>query len=264
MRRTQPRLVKVVLVASALLACSSDPEQGGSSGAAPSPDAGVPEAGDPQVDGGAGDADADADDGPVAPARQVLFDGSDTSAWKMAGLGSFDVVDGSLVANPDDGLGLYWCTFVTPADFELELEWRRTGEDDNSGVFVRFPDPDSQGYDNTAWVAVHFGFEVQIDETGAPDGAAVHKTGAIYEQADQQLSQIPALPVGEWNQYRISVVGQTYRVVLNGTQVTEWSFPGDPNAPERGLPSTPEQPRYIGLQSHTGHVEFRNVVLHAP
>ena len=260
MRRTNPRLVTVALVATVLFGCSSYPDQAGSSGAGSGPPDAVPDAGDSQVDSG----QPDAGDGAVAPYGEVLFDGTDTTAWKMAGLGSFDLVDGSLVANPGDGLGLFWCTVVTPADFVLELEWRRTAEDDNSGVFVRFPDPDSQGYDNTAWVAVHFGFEVQIDETGAPDGAAVHKTGAIYEQAGQQLSQIPALPVGEWNEYRISVLGQTYRVVLNGTQVTEWSFPGDPNAPDRGLPSTPAEPRYIGLQSHTGHVEFRNVVLRAP
>ena len=55
-----------------------------------------------------------------------------------------------------------------------------TATDDNSGVFVAFPAPEQQGYDNTADVGVHLGFEMQIDELGRPDGAPSHRTGAIY------------------------------------------------------------------------------------
>ena len=55
-----------------------------------------------------------------------------------------------------------------------------TAFDDNSGIFVNFPDPTQQGYDNTAYVGVNFGFEVQIDELARPDNAAIHRTGAIY------------------------------------------------------------------------------------
>ena len=45
------------------------------------------------------------------------------------------------------------------------------GADDNSGVFVAFPDPEQQNYDNTAYVGINLGFEVQIDELGRPDNA---------------------------------------------------------------------------------------------
>jgi hypothetical protein len=256
------RVTIAVVLCAAVLGCSSEPNSSPSSGeTADTPDAASPDAGEPGHDGGDG---GDGGNGGGAAAMTILFDGRDASAWKMAGLGSFSVEDGALVANPGDGLGLFWCTIPTPADFILELQWRRTAEDDNSGVFLRFPDPDSKGYDNTAWVGVHFGFEVQIDETGAPDGALVHTTGAIYEQEGQLLSQVPALPVGQWNQYEISVIGQSYRVVLNGVQVSEWVFGGDPAHPDRGQPSTRAVPRYIGLQSHTGRVEFRDIVLRAP
>ena len=54
------------------------------------------------------------------------------------------------------------------------------GADDNSGVFVGFPHPEQQGYDNTAYVGVNFGFEIQIDELARPDNAPIHRTGAIY------------------------------------------------------------------------------------
>ena len=54
-----------------------------------------------------------------------------------------------------------------------------TAFDDNSGIFLNFPDPAQQGYDNTAYVGVNFGFEVQIDELARPDNASIHRTGAI-------------------------------------------------------------------------------------
>jgi hypothetical protein len=148
-----------------------------------------------------------------------------------------------------------------PPDFILRLEWRRTREDDNSGVFVRFPHPDSKGYDNTAWVAVHFGFEVQIDELGRPDGAGMHKTGAIYDEPFQGLTLKAARPVGEWNDFEIRVQGQTYTVQMNGQQVTTFTYTAgsDPQRPDRGLPSTTGVPRYVGLQAHTGQVAFRNI-----
>ncbi|PYQ64471.1 MAG: hypothetical protein DMF53_07400 [Acidobacteria bacterium] len=201
----------------------------------------------------------------AAPAPDVaeagftaLFDGVSAGNWKMAGRGTFFAAGGILEMVPGDGLGLLWCTTPTPADFTLRLEWMSTRDDDNSGVFVRFPHPDSKGYENTAWVGVDFGFEVQIDEHG---DVPIHRTGAIYDQAGQTLTQIPALPPGQWNQYEIRVTGQTYTVLLNGTQVTVFTFtPGsDATHPDRGLPGTAAVPRYVGVQAHTGRVLFRKI-----
>jgi hypothetical protein len=136
---------------------------------------------------------------------------------------------------------------------------RLSPPDDNSGVFVRFPNPNSKGYDNPAYVAVHFGFEVQIDETGAPDGAPQHRTGAIYDEPNQAFALQPALPVGQWNSYEIRVQADTYTVQLNGIQVTEFT---NPHA-DRGVPSRPDAPRFIGMQAHTGVVAFRNIEIEA-
>ncbi|HKW99683.1 MAG TPA: family 16 glycoside hydrolase [Bryobacteraceae bacterium] len=198
---------------------------------------------------------------PFAPEAgfKALFDGLSTANWNMAGPGNFLAMDGALESVPGGDIGLFWCTTPTPPDFVLRLEWMRTGPNDNSGVFVRFPDPNSKGYNNTAFVGVNFGFEVQIDEQGVPDGAGIHKTGAIYAQPSQTLSQIPAKPPLEWNQYEIRVKGQTYTVQLNGVQVT--TFQNTDGA--RGLPSTNNAPSFIGLQSHTGRVAFRKIRIKA-
>ena len=194
----------------------------------------------------------------------TLFDGTLTPAWRMSTIvnqpgrddpGRFDVIDGALVATPGTDLGLLWYTQPVPASFELALEWRTTAIDDNSGVFVRFPDLDSKGYDNTAWVAVNFGFEIQIDNTGHPDGAPVHTTGAIYNMPDQELSLVPARAVGEWNEYRIRAVGQVYTVFLNDVQTTRF----ENHDATRGIAS----PAFIGMQTHTGRPAFRNIRVRA-
>src|SRR5947209_108130 len=198
----------------------------------------------------------------------ALFNGFSTDNWRMSTIrnqpgrddpGRFSIVDRTLESVTGSDLGLYWCTTPTPADFELVLEWLRWENWDNSGVFVRFPNPESKGYNNSAFVAVDFGFEIQIDETGAPDGAPAHKTGAIYAQPGQTLTQIAARTPGEWNEYAIRVQGQTYTVTLNGTKVAVFENLN----PARGLPSTSASPSYVGLQTHTGRVAFRNIRIKA-
>lgn len=208
----------------------------------------------------------------LEPNFEYLFDGTEKTSkrWQMSTIrnqppgrnnpGTFMVIDGVLQSFPGDDLGLFWYPTPTPPDFILKLEWRRSQADDNSGVFIRFPDPNSKGYNNTAFVGVDFGFEVQIDELGAPDGAAIHKTGAIYNEPIQTLTQQPAKPLGEWNEYEIRVQGQTYTVLLNGTQVTTFQ---NTNL-NRGLASTPTAPSFIGLQVYPGkHVAFRNIRIKA-
>jgi len=200
------------------------------------------------------------------PMWTTLFDGTLTPAWRMSTItnqpgnddpGRFDVVDGALVAISGSDIGLLWHTQPTPASFELALEWKQASPDDNSGVFVRFPDLDSKGYNNTAYVAVELGFEIQIDNNGAPDGAPKHTTGAIYNIDDQQFTLVAPRPVGEWNEYLIRVIDQTYTVFLNGTQTTRFV-----NADvTRGVPV----PSFIGLQTHPapGSISFRSVRVRA-
>jgi choline dehydrogenase-like flavoprotein len=203
---------------------------------------------------------------PPEPGFTALFNGFATSKWRMSTIsnqppdksnpGNFIVVDGSLESTPGNDLGLYWYSELMPADFVLKLEWLRWTEDGNSGVFVRFPHPNSKGYNNTAYVGVDFGFEVQIDQFGAPDGQGIHKDGAIYNEPGQTLTLQPAKPATQWNEFEIRVQGQTYTVFLNGAQVTVFN---NPHA-GRGLPSAPGAPSFIGLQSHFGsRVAFRRI-----
>ena len=205
----------------------------------------------------------------------LLFDGTSLVNWRMSTIanqpgrdnpGRFVVAGNALVSAPGTDLGLLWCTIAMPPDFVLKLDWRSPQISDNSGVFIRFPNPDSKGYNNTAWVGVDYGFEVQIDQRAMPDGAAVHKTGAIYDlRGPNSPDTLPVRALGEWNQYEIRVQGQNYQISLNGQLVTNFTFApgGDAQHPDRALPSTPTVPRYIGLQTHTGNVAFRNIQFQA-
>jgi hypothetical protein len=198
------------------------------------------------------------------PMWTTLFDGMPNAAWRMSTIvdqpgrddpGRFDLLDGALIAVPGNDIGLYWYATPVPADFELALEWRQASPDDNSGVFVRFPDLDSKGYNNTAYVAVDFGFEIQIDNNGFPDGAPKHTTGAIYNVDDQAFTRVAPRPIGEWNEYVIRAVGQTYTVALNGTQTTRFV----------NADATRGTGNFIGLQTHPapGSISFRNIRVRA-
>ena len=183
---------------------------------------------------------------------QALFNGRDADNWRMAGPGRFLAVEGVLEAVPFEDIGMFWCTQPMPDDYQLRLDWMSTLEEDNSGVLLRFPDPFSKGYINPAYVATQFGFEVQIDELAEPDGAAVHRTGAIYGIEAQALTQQPARPPGQWNAYEIRVKGQRYTVKLNGNLVADFTN----SDPARGQTSVPH---FVGLQCHEGRMLFRNI-----
>jgi hypothetical protein len=218
---------------------------------------------------------------PPAPGTLIqLFDGQTLANWRMAGRGTFHAIDGGLQSVPSFDLGLLWCTIPMAEHYRLELEFFSRTPQTNSGIFVRFRHPDSTGYYNPAWSAVFSpgqpavasGFEIQIDNTGAPDGRPRHRTGAVYAvNYPNDLPSDPQMPpptagdfvnpqnalVMAWNQYRIDVTGDVIRVNLNGIDTARYTNT-DPN---RGRFSAVE-PTFVGLQSYSNYsftTAFRNI-----
>jgi len=201
------------------------------------------------------------------PGFEVLFDGTSLGDWTMSTItnqpgrddpGDFRVRRGTLESRTGTDLGLLWLKRPTPERYVLRLQWMMTAPDDNSGVYFGFPDPRNENYNNTAYVGVNFGFEVQIDELARPDNAGIHRTGAIYGFKGPDVPSVTR-PVGEWNDYEITVDAADITVVLNGQTLNQFHFTGDPQSPRRGQPSTPQDPRFIGLQTHTGRLLFRHI-----
>jgi hypothetical protein len=219
---------------------------------------------------------ATASPNPLEDTYQYLFDGTDTlfSKWQLAGGGAFALVDGLIIAQPDQAgeLGLLYFPKQFN-DFNLRLEFRLNDPaNDNSGVFLRFRDPRmpvpgrdgvSRPYNNQHWVAVDTGFEIQIDEAAKPSGLDKNHTAAVYDIPTdpggivfQSYRRAAPLRAGAWNEMEIEVVGQTYVVRLNGTETTRF----DNVDTFRGKPASVDlQSGFIGLQAHTGRVAFRNV-----
>jgi hypothetical protein len=197
-----------------------------------------------------------------------LFDGRQLGNWRMSTIrnqpgrdnpGQFAIRRGALESQPGTDLGLLWFGQPAPARYVLRLQWMMTAPDDNSGVFIGFPNPENEGYDNSAYVGVNLGFEIQIDELARPDGALLHRTGAVYQLKGPTDGSSVVHPIGEWNQYEITVDLPAVTIALNDIVINRFQFQGDPQSPRRALRSSAQAPRFIGLQTHTGRVLFRNI-----
>ena len=163
----------------------------------------------------------------------TLFDGSSVAGWRQAGPGEFQLDRGELVAK--GGMGLFWYADRSFRDFTLSLEWKVDDADDNSGIFVRFPDPGDD-----PWVAVNEGYELQICDTAAPK----HNTGSVY--SFQAPTHVPTKPVGQWNKTVIDVDGGEMKVSINGSVVS--------TVTECELTEGP-----IGFQSEGKEIHWRNI-----
>jgi hypothetical protein len=187
-------------------------------------------------------------------AFRPLFTGS-RAGWAMAGGGDVLVLFNSIIeSRPGNNLGLFWYTREVFRNFVLKVDWLSFNPgQDNSGVFIRFPALNASDPLNDWKLPVNNGYEIQIDDTGFnPDTGKrndpFHQTGAVYTLAPS--SKIVSKPAGQWNTFEIEATTKRINVALNGQAVTD--CPLDGSRPALG---------HIGLQTHTGNVQFRNVMI---
>ncbi|MEX0875846.1 MAG: DUF1080 domain-containing protein [Phycisphaerales bacterium] len=179
-----------------------------------------------------------------------LFNGKDLSGWACEGdISAWGVEDGELVT-VKPGQGWWLRTDKMYRDFELMLDfWMPEGG--NSGVGLRGSSNGDPAFP---------GFEVQILDTHGEE-PSVHNSGAVYEAIAPAAMAVK--PAGEWNTYRIRVVGDTLDVWLNGEHVQQ-----DQQLDDRGYFRDPEQKLpldtrattgYISIQDHGHPFRYRNI-----
>jgi hypothetical protein len=170
----------------------------------------------------------------------------DLTGWKMSGDGGFRAIERGAIESYG-GSGLLWYADQIYENFVLNLEWRTTHGNDNSGVFIRSP-PLVDG----PQAAIERGYEIQIDDRGYdPETdkckSPLHITGSIYKLAPAKI--VTSRGAAIWNEFEITARGELIQVVLNGEEVCR-------------LDKASREPRgHIALQAHHegSRVQFRNL-----
>ncbi|MCC6289121.1 MAG: DUF1080 domain-containing protein [Chitinophagaceae bacterium] len=137
-----------------------------------------------------------------------IFNGKDLTGWTAHGTEKWYVENGLLIceSGPDKAYG-YLSTDKNYKNFDLTLEFKQSANG-NSGVFFRST---IDGVKISGWQA-----EV------APPGS---NTGGIYESYGRgwlikpEAEKDKYLKFGDWNTYRIRVVGDEVTTWLNGHEM---------------------------------------------
>ena len=189
-----------------------------------------------------------------------LFNGEDLVGWKglvetpvkRAQMSADELADAQRKADEEmrqhwsaeggvlvfDGKGHSLCTADDYGDFEMLVDWKIEAGGD-SGIYLR-GSPQVQIWDPDRW----------------PEGS-----GGLYNNQKYPSKPIGRAdnPVGEWNTFRIKMIGENVSVWLNHQPVVV-SVPLE-NYWERGKPIYPTG--QIELQSHGSKLYFKDIMIRA-
>jgi Domain of Unknown Function (DUF1080) len=148
--------------------------------------------------------------------------------------GSWSVKDGILCFT---GTGENLCTKRSFGDFELLMDFRIPKNGD-SGIYLRGSP------------------QVQIWDPARSDAGASLGSGGLYNNTvNRDPLKLADNPVGDWNTFRITMIGERVTVYLNGILVVDNIVME--NYWDRKIPIFPNGP--IELQTHGTELMFRNV-----
>ena len=148
-----------------------------------------------------------------------LFNGEDLSGWKaVAGTATFAVENGEIIGTAVAGSpNTFLITEDTFGDFILELELKVEHVSSNSGVMAR-GQFDANGRDGKGLV---YGYQIEADPTERAWSAGIYdeaRRGWLYP-LELNPEAKSAFKLGEYNQYRIEVIGDEIKTWLNGQEV---------------------------------------------
>jgi len=148
---------------------------------------------------------------------------------------NWQVKNGMIVFSGD---GANLVTTKTYGDFEMLVDWKISKNGD-SGIYLRGSP------------------QVQIWDTSRVDVGAQVGSGGLYNNKTNRSTPLAVAdnPVGEWNTFRISMIGDKVTVHLNGMLVVDNVVME--NYWDRSIPIFPEGT--IELQAHGTDLAFRNI-----
>lgn len=172
-----------------------------------------------------------------------LFNGRDLTGWKGSG---YEVKDGAIVSTP---AAKVLFTEATYANYQLELEYK-LASGGNSGIGIHYPGMGD---------AATSGIEVQILDNSAKKHKELvdtQRNSSLYLL--EAAKKDPALPAGEWNKQKVTVIGSIIIVELNGVIVLRANLNdlAEKNPEHTGVM---RRSGHIGLLGHGDVVSFRNL-----
>jgi hypothetical protein len=180
----------------------------------------------------------------------TIFDGKGLTGWKNFG-GEPDTwkVENGLLVGSNRGGG--WLgTRRDYGDFVLRLEFK-LASGSRSGVTLRAPaDP--------SWTA-QTGLEIPLLDEYHPRYREIppwQRVGSIEHAAAVVPGHLR--PSGQWNSLEIRAEGPRLVILLNGVRIVDDRLDAHPEL-EKEHPGVKRLSGRIGLQSHGGRVEFRNL-----
>jgi hypothetical protein len=185
-------------------------------------------------------------DDKVPSGFQPLFNGKDLTGWQVhkGKMTAWGAENGILFVS--GGGGGWLMTEKEYADFEIRLEYK-VPKHGNSGVALRAPLKDDPAYQ---------GMEIQIlDDADYKNLRPAQYTGSIYDVVPP--SKHVTRPA-EWNQMHITAKGRHVTVELNGTKIVDANLDDYKNHAAKH-PGLLREKGHLGLQSHDGRVEFKNL-----
>ncbi|MFG0328069.1 MAG: DUF1080 domain-containing protein [Phycisphaerales bacterium JB037] len=181
---------------------------------------------------------------------EPLFNGRDLTGWTTAGDPQAWGVENGEIVTVKPGQGWWLRTERMFRDFDLELEFFLP-EGANSGIGLRGSSNGDPAFT---------GLEVQILDTHGEE-PGFGNCGAVYN-AIPPASMAVHEP-GNWNSYRIRLVGDTLDVWLNGEKIHDAQRLDDRGyfrSPEQTLPLNARLTTgYISIQDHGHACRFRNI-----
>jgi hypothetical protein len=186
-----------------------------------------------------------------------LFNGKDLTGWKVLN-GKMDVWGADKDLLFVDGRGGGWLmTEKEYGDFEVVLEFKMP-KMGNSGVALRAPFMGDPAYQ---------GMEIQLlDDENYKGLKPTQYTGSIYDVVAP--SKRVTKPAGEWQKIHIIAKGRQITIELNGTKTVDANLDdykdrvkADPDKKLAAHPGLARTTGHLGLQSHDGRVEFRNLFI---
>jgi hypothetical protein len=191
-------------------------------------------------------------DSDVPEGFTALFNGKDLTGWKVNEGGKMSVWGAEKGLLYVEGGGGGWLmTEKEYGDFEVRLEFKMP-EKGNSGVALRSPMKGDPAY---------AGMEIQLlddvwHKKNFKELRNTQLTGSIYDVVPPSKDALK--PVGEWNKITITAKGRHVTVELNGTKTVDADLDEHKDKFEKH-PGLKAEKGHLGLQSHDGRVEFRNL-----